>query len=551
MVLLLVGAFVTTSTADWSQATDESCPPFQVRKNKTGICTCDSYRVAFIGEMVHCRNNPYELAIQRCYCATYRHRLVFGPCQYTCSNKSFLDITVNSTALLSNAVCGPHNRQGQMCGQCKPGYAPPVYSYSLTCVNCTTSNWGKFTAVSLLPLTAFFVFVVTFRISATSPKLHGIILFSQILTCPCNMRFLELYLPLHRKFTPTLSRLTQAVISVFGVWNLNFCRLVYTPFCLHPNTNTLQVMALDYLVAVYPLLLIGLFYLLVLLYDHNARPVVFLCKPFVSFFIRFRRQWNIRSSLVDAFATFLLLSYVKILSVSMDLLTPVVLYDQHSQPLPQLYLFNQGDTAFFSRRHLPYAFLALFFLLTFTLLPMTLLFLYPCSCFQVCLNRSGLSCHSLHIFMDSFQGHYKNGTNDTHDFRYFSALYLLLRALVYVSSMLAYQILSYAFTTIVLICFTIILSLAQPYKSYSYTLNDAFYLTAILLLYITLMPLSFYQEKSFFSIINFVLCFTIFSVLFFQWMKPHKLVMWFSTRVLRKMKSSSQHFLPLYSNVQQ
>ena len=106
------------------------------------------------------------------------------------------------------------------------------------------------------------------------------------------------------------------------------------------------------------------------------------------------------------FATFLLLSYVKILSVSVDLLMPVLLYNQMGHSLPQLYLFNQGDVAFLGSHHLPFACLALFFLLTFTLLPMLLLFLYPCSCFQVCLTSISCRCQSLHIFMDTFQGHY-------------------------------------------------------------------------------------------------------------------------------------------------
>ena len=111
--------------------------------------------------------------------------------------------------------------------------------------------------------------------------------------------------------------------------------------------------------------------------------------------------------------------------VCMDLLMPVVIYDQKGHTLPQLYLFNQGDVAFLGSQHLPYASLALFFLLTFTLMPMLLLFLYSCSCFQVCLNRTG--CSSLHAFVDVFQGHYKNGTNGTHDLRFFSGIYLLLR----------------------------------------------------------------------------------------------------------------------------
>ena len=68
---------------------------------------------------------------------------------------------------------------------------------------------------------------------------------------------------------------------------------VYTPFCLQPHTQTLHILALDYLIAVYPLLLIALSYLLVVLYDHNIRIIVWLWKPFISLFIRSRRVWSI------------------------------------------------------------------------------------------------------------------------------------------------------------------------------------------------------------------------------------------------------------------
>ena len=145
----------------------------------------------------------------------------------------------------------------------------------------------------------------------------------------------------------THHQLTDAYLfwgTFYGVWNLDFLRLVYTPFCLQPHINTLHVLALDYLVAVYPLLLIALSYLLVLLYDRNVRLIVCLWKPFLPLFIKFRRQWNIKNSLVEVFATFLLLSYVKILSVSVDLLVPVLLYDEQERIISQPYLFIQGDT---------------------------------------------------------------------------------------------------------------------------------------------------------------------------------------------------------------
>ena len=488
---------------------DDSCLPWQVRNRTTGICKC---MLGNIQGIVQCTNEPYDLRLFECFCMTYyteTNQLLVGSCQYTCErekNGYFFDIIVDSSLKLNEMVCSRYKRQGQLCGSCIAGFSPPVYSYSLPCVNCTTSNWAKYTAVSLLPVTGFFFIAITFRLSATSPKLSGYILCLQILLIPSNMRLLASDIAHRGK-----SGFVFYGMEVYSIWNLDFLRLVYNPFCLQPHTNTLQVLALDYVIAVYPLLLIALSYLLVLLYDHNVRLIVCLWKPIVPIFIRFRREWNIRNSLVDAFATFFLLSYVKILSVSMDLLMPVPLYDPQGHIQPQLYVFNQGDVAFLSSQYLPYACLALFVLLIFTLLPMLLLFLYPCSCFQVCLNRTGCSCQLLHTFMDTFQGHYKNGTNGTRDLRFFSGLYLLLRVVVYASTVLSYQFGSYAYTTVFIAVLSVSVALARPYKEYIHNVIDSCFLIVTALLYITYIPLAFggsYRTQTSMTPLNVLLVLT-------------------------------------------
>ena len=246
---------------------------------------------------------PYTLELLSCYCMTKKSdetSIVVGACQYTCQRAThesgyYYPIHTGQPSGLNEVMCSGYKRQGQICGSCMDGYAPPVYSYSFSCVNCTTSNWAKYTAVSLLPVTAFFIFVITFRLSVTSPLLHGFIICIQILLSPPNMRLLHD----HVMFTKTRREhklYIEKILTIpMGIWNLDFFRLVYTPFCLHPHTNTLQVLALDYIIAVYPLLLIALSYLLVLLYARNVHFIVCLWKPFVPLFIRFRRQWNIRS----------------------------------------------------------------------------------------------------------------------------------------------------------------------------------------------------------------------------------------------------------------
>ena len=161
--------------------------------------------------------------------------------------------------------------------------------------------------------------------------------------CTCEssnviiVRGFELFRLVNPKYLPKLP--LDIVASVYGIWNLDFFRTVYTPFCLHPEMTNIQALALDYVIAVYPLILIALTYILVELHDWGFRPIMWLWRPFHRCFGHFRRQWDIRTSLLDAFATFLLLSYIKLLSVSFDLLFPVSITDVYGHTFSSMYLY--------------------------------------------------------------------------------------------------------------------------------------------------------------------------------------------------------------------
>ena len=65
------------------------------------------------------------------------------------------------------------------------------------------------------------------------------------------------------------------------------------------------------------------------------------------------------------------------------------------------------------------------------LLSLFLLILYPTTLFRRCVTGCGFwRWHALHMFVGSFQGWYRNGTNGTHDFRMVSASFLILRILI-------------------------------------------------------------------------------------------------------------------------
>ena len=437
-----------------------SCEFWSHYNAATNSCECGSA----IHNIVLCQkiNGSLTVSVLHGYCMTLNNKTkqaVVGACPYNYRRSvhppwDYVPVSRDQ----NNNFCSEFNRRGRLCGKCIPGNSPPVYSYYTRCVRCTTgtNNWPKYLAVSLLPTTVFYMAVIAFKFRATSPQMNG-----YILTVQLCMSLNKLRGVLRGDDELFSDKVINAYFSCLSIWNLDFFRGLYSPFCLHQNTSTLYVLSLDYIKAIYPLILIIITYTLVRLHYNNWRLVVWLWKPFISCFARCRRQWDIQNSLVDAFATFLLLSYVKFLSVSFDLLTPTIVWDSKAKA-QDIALYYDGAVDYIE--HLPYMLLALAILLVFTFLPILLLCLYPCRCFQRLLNRLHWHSQTLHYFMDTFQGCFKDGTDGSKDCRYFAAFYLIVRIVVYLGFMVTNIVFSTIIQTATLLLLIVLLSCFQPYK---------------------------------------------------------------------------------------
>ena len=232
-------------------------------------------------------------------------------------------------------------------------------------------------------------------------------------------------------------------------------------------------MCLDYAVAVYPLLLILLIYML---FKHYERfDVVQLCfKLLVWLCARFNHQWKASNSLIEAFATFIMLSYVKIINTSFDILMPVQVRNVTGQVVG-LYTYYNGSLEYFGHNHLPYAVLAIFMFITFNLVPFLLLCLYPCRCFQSCLNCRQLNSLVLRTFMDAFQGCYKF---EPYDCRYWAAFYLFLRIAALAIFALTQSGYFVVVGGIMLIPVIVLFAIIRPYRETVYNVVDIVLLLA-------------------------------------------------------------------------
>ena len=481
----------------------KTCPPWFICTT-TGSCKCEPTSVH---GGIKCSEKSMRSAVLNCHCVTYdkEDTLTFaGLCFYNCErpilNKAFDNVyhgLPENISDLNKYMCNRFNRDGVLCGECTKGLNPFVLSYDLSCINCPNShlNWLKFIAIGFIPLTIFYFIMVFFNISVTSSHMHGYVLFSQAVSTPAFVRVLFLTI----EGLPFVSNVIKSLEPFFSSWNLDFFRSTVPNICL--DIDTLQAFALDYCVAVYPLLLITVSYLLIELYDHNVWLIVYIWRPFHFFFKLFRRNWDVRTSVIDSFATFFVLSYVKVLSVSIDLLVYAPVIELPSRNV-QYRLYYSSNVIIFHRYHVPYAVLAISFIIFFILIPTLILVLYPFRFFQKCLSYYQIRWHFLRAFVDSFQGYYKDGTEPmTWDFRCFSPYGLILRICFGILFVLTLSSMFFIYAVIVLVSVIILLLNFNPYKEAfkHFTRIDAFFMIFLSILYISFLGINIVdiQARSF------------------------------------------------------
>ena len=457
------------------------CYPWMFRNPINRKCECSNipYR------SVLCDVEISRTSILDCYCMTYdseRNETQLGKCVYGCGHKRdtvFYPLP-NSTDDLNKYSCKKVNRDSTLCGKCLPGYSPLLYSYEMKCMNCTgenmTYNWIKYIAVAYFPLTFFFFFVVIFKFNGTSPMLKGFISISQGLVSPLSARaFLSV---ISRK--AYIENFTRALGSFYGIWNLDFFRTVIPPICA-TDISQIQVLALDYAIAFYPLVLVILTYFLISLHSRDVRIVVWLWIPFHKVFSLVGQSWDLEGSTVNAFATFFLLSYLKFINTTVELLiftTVYVLKDNSEEYVIKHVLYYDATMKYLGQEHLPYAIVALFVGVFAVILPIVFLIVYPMKWFQKCLNSLNIQRQRLDMFVNCYQGYYKDGTNGTRDYRWFSVSYFFLQLIMFVLFTVSPSI--YCFSIGVLVTVTLMfmqLSL-RPYKEEFkvYDITDAFML---------------------------------------------------------------------------
>ena len=457
-----------------SVAEEQSCPTWYREKKQNGVtrCVCSPIKDAVV-----CNDADQEALLTASLCMSYNDTInetVAGKCpfNYHHPNVQMFYITLpNDTSELNSFMCSGLNRTGLLCSQCQQGLGPAVLSYRSQCVKCIDKRYGwlVYITATLFPTTILCLLVMIFQFHVTSAEMNGFVFLCQFIACVSTLSHPYMY----GSGSTAIQAYILAILTFVGIWNVDFFQYLIPPICISSDMSTLHTLALEYVVAIYPLLLIVVIYFCIELYDRGFRVVVCVWRPFHMCFACFRRRWNPKGSVINTFAAFLLLSYSKLLTVSYSLLDANYLFNNRGERVGPVVLYYNASIEYFSREHLPFALLAICVLLVFVIFPLLLLLLYPMRSFQRCLGYcTRIRWQFLHTFADVFQGCYKNGTNGTRDCRYFAGLYLLFRIVLFLAF-----ILPNAFMWTILIPFPVVVSLLfahfRPYKNDYFNIIDS------------------------------------------------------------------------------
>ena len=477
-----------------------SCPPWLQPGNTSAgepscVCPVENWKDILICDDVR---QQWLLAIG--YCMTYSNSTLFlSRCSYDYSpvnDSHYITLPLNGSAL-DSFFCASQNRQGVLCEECAEGFGVPLPTGCYRCENCTEGYRGlvKYLVLQFIPISAFFFFFMLTQISVTKPPLSSFVLYCQFVALAYNLSDVNVHVLFEKN--AAVWTVTRVMLTLYGVWNLDFGIYLIKPFCVSSSIGSLQSLALEFVSPFFSIVLIFITYSAIELHSRNFRPLVWLWRPFNKYFARFRQTWNPRASVIDVFATFLFLSYTKLLFVSLFLLQRMTVFNMTAHPPVEVEKVVHLDPSisYFGRGHLPYAVVALLILFAAALLPLLLISHFCCQavnrcrCCRVCSPRRW---QGFHVFIEKFNGYYKDGTVEgSRDYRWVSLQPFVLRIGVFILTELFYVLhyLLYFIRGVTFFGVALFIAIVQPYKKQYMNTVDALLMANLGLLAFLLMAL--------------------------------------------------------------
>ena len=382
------------------------------------------------------------------------------------------------------------SREGRLCGQCEDGYSVAINSNYLSCVYCgkhetVVKGWALLIALEFIPITVMVIAIAMLNVNLNQGSLNAYIFFCQIMTVSFPSVGYPAWLLTH-EYQQTYS----TYLLPLSIWNLNFINIpsvsesfsdevYYYKFSIHisQSTSPLEAISFWFLIAFYPFVLLILIYICTILYGRGHKCIVCFVRPFHRILARFRSMFNTQPSLTHTAASVFTLCFVQLAATSFKILHPAWYEDKHGKH--HSVFFYDGTQPYFRYWHGlagTFAVMVLMFLSIVTLY----LLIHPFQWFQKCLNKVKFKKDFLISVTDAFTGPYKDGTENSWDYRFFAGVHFALRLVIMVFYYVPQDrnIIAGLEATLCVLTATAII-IFRPYKRNIHSFNDMFLLLVL------------------------------------------------------------------------
>ena len=462
-------------------AADTSCQTWHYYNNATGKCEC-GYRLLCSSD-----GNQVEIRIDWCATSTGQedyYYVSYCPLTHTVnSTKRLYSEMPSNASQLDEVMCGPYNRRGLLCGECKDGYGPAVYSFDMTCANCS-SLWSRY-AISLylflqfIPTTLIFLCFVMFRFRITSGPLLGYVLFCQttIAEITYHYSFICDYIQHHvSSFQKVLFDLS---LTLSQFWSLQFVKAIIPPFCVSEKLTSIHVNMLNLVPAIYPLVLVIISCILMELHARNYRIVGILWKPSNIILSKANITAVTGDAVFHAFASFIFLSNISVMFTAYQVVNFVTVLNSTGH-FQKRVLYT--DPTIEWNTSIPYVLSVAVIFIFISLIPSLLLCIYPTRLYRY-LSRflSARKRLAIIAFAEALHSCFKDGLNGTRDYRALAQATFFITLLLSEISIFPRKFLSDGKSHIVEIVLWMILvcivSYVKPCKSAVANISLSFHMT--------------------------------------------------------------------------
>ena len=334
-------------------------------------------------------------------------------------NRQYSEMPSNASQL-DEAMCGPYNRQGLLCGECKDGYGHAVDPIDVKCINCSNSLSGYaiylYLLLQFVSTTLIYIGLAMFHLKLTSGPLLGYMLFCQINVINLS-HGLYLYGFIKSNISASSKVLFTISVTISQFWNLQFFKTILPPFCISEKLTGIQVHMLNLLPATYPFVLVIISCILMELHARKVKIVDLLFKPFKIIFNKANIIALTGDTVFQAFASLIFLSNISVLYTSSQFLHNSNVYNS-SNVLQRRVFYIDPTVEWSSQKGLIYLSIATLVFLSTSLIPSLLLCIYPTRVYRY-LSRflSARKRLAITAFAEVLHSCFKDGLNGTHDYR--------------------------------------------------------------------------------------------------------------------------------------